>query len=81
MRIIIALFLLASFSLQAQEKTKDKSNGRSIRIRSLQEVLSLWLADLQKDLMKHLQFNYKIFEKTFPGANKQWFDPQSKLEK
>jgi hypothetical protein len=29
-----------------------------------------------KGFNETLLFNYKIFEKTFPGANKQWFDPK-----
>ena len=75
MRIIIALFLFASFSLQAQEKSKDKSKWRIDKNKIITGSL-VFVAGGAKGFNETIQFNYKIFEKTFPGANKQWFDPK-----
>lgn len=73
MRIVTALLILASFSLQAQdaEKKKWKMDKNKIITGSL-----VFVGGAAKGFNETLQFNYKIFEKTFPGANKQWFDPK-----
>ena len=73
MRIIITLLLLASFTLQAQEKTKDKLKWRIDKNKIITGSL-IFVAGGAKGFNETLQFNYKIFEKTFPGANKQCFD-------
>jgi len=73
MRIIAVLFLLFSYSLQAQEKEKPKWRIDKNKILTGSLVL---VAGSAKGFNETLQFNYKIFEKTFPGANKQWFDPK-----
>ena len=75
MRIIITLFLLASFSLQAQQKTKDKLKWRIDKNKIITGSL-VFVGGAAKGFNETLLFNYKIFEKTFPGANKQWFDPK-----
>ena len=75
MRIIIALLLLASFNLQAQEKTKDKLKWKIDKNKIITGSL-VFVAGGAKGFNETLQFNYKIFEKTFPDANKQWFDPK-----
>ena len=75
MRIIIALFLFASFALQAQEKSKDKSKWRIDKNKIITGSL-VFVAGGAKGFNETIQFNYKIFEKTFPGANKPWFDPK-----
>ncbi len=73
MRIIAVLFLFVSFSLQAQEKEKPKWRIDKNKILTGGLVL---VAGSAKGFNETLQFNYKIFEKTFPGADKQWFDPK-----
>lgn len=75
MRIIFALLLFASFSLQAQEKLAEKSKWKIDKNKIITGSLVL-VAGSAKGFNETLQFNYKIFEKTFPGANKQWFDPK-----
>ena len=75
MRIFFAMLLLASFSLQAQEKKAEKPKWRIDKNKIITGSLVL-VAGSAKGFNETLQFNYKIFEKTFPGANKQWFDPK-----
>ena len=75
MRVIITLLLLASFTMQAQEKSKDKSKWRIDKNKIITGSL-IFVAGGAKCFNETIQFNYKIFEKTFPGANKQWFDPK-----
>ena len=75
MRIIITLLLLASFSVQAQEKTKDKLKWKIDKNKIITGGL-VFVAGGAKGFNETLQFNYKIFEKTFPDVNKQWFDPK-----
>ena len=70
MRIIFALFLFASFSLQAQEKITEKPKWKINKNKIVTGSLVL-VAGSTKGFNETLQFNYKIFEKTFPGANKQ----------
>ncbi|HJS55839.1 MAG TPA: hypothetical protein VJ765_14900 [Chitinophagaceae bacterium] len=74
MRLIVLLFL-ASFSLQAQEKNADKKKWRIDKNNILAGSL-VFIGGATKGFNETLQFNYKIFEKTFPGANNQWFDPK-----
>jgi hypothetical protein len=73
MRILV-LLLLASFSLHAQEK-KEKQKWRIDKNKIITGGL-VFVGGAAKGFNETLQFNYKIFEKTFPGANKQWFDPK-----
>ena len=75
MRTIAILLLLASYSSQAQEKIAEKPKWRIDKNKILTGSLVL-VAGSAKGFNETLQFNYKIFEKTFPGANKQWFDPK-----
>src|SRR6187551_4025351 len=75
MRIVVALLLLAPFSLQAQQKTKDKLKWRIDKNKIITGSL-VFVGGAAKGFNETLLFNYKIFEKTFPGANKQWFDPK-----
>ena len=75
MRIIAVLLLLVSFSLQAQETKPEKPKWRIDKNKILTGSLVL-VGGAAKGFNETLQFNYKIFEKTFPGANKQWFDPK-----
>jgi hypothetical protein len=75
MRIITTLLLLASFTLQAQEKTADKLKWKIDKNKIITSTL-IFVAGGAKGFNETLQFNYKIFEKTFPDANKQWFDPK-----
>src|SRR5688572_604515 len=75
MKCMIVLLLLASFSLQGQEKKADKPKWRIDKNKILTGGLIV-VSGAAKGFNETLQFNYKNFEKTFPGANKQWFDPQ-----
>jgi len=74
MRIIIAILLFVSFTSQAQEK-KDKLKWKIDKNKIITGSL-VFVAGGAKGFNETLQFNYKIFEKTFPDANKQWFDPK-----
>jgi hypothetical protein len=73
MRALTVLLLFISACLQAQQtdKPKWKINRNKIITGSL-----VCVGGAAKGFNETLQFNYKIFEKTFPGANKQWFDPK-----
>ena len=73
MRIIAVFLLFVSFSLHAQNKEKKKWRIDKNKILTGSLVFTGGAA---KGFNETLQFNYKIFEKTFPGANKQWFDPK-----
>ena len=75
MRLIAVLLLLVSYSLSAQEKIADKPKWRIDKNKIITGSL-VFVAGSAKGFNETLQFNYKIFEKTFPGANKQWFDPK-----
>lgn len=75
MRFIAVLLLLASYSLQAQEKIADKPKWRIDKNKILTGSL-VFIGGSAKGFNETLQFNYKTFEKAFPGANKQWFDPK-----
>jgi hypothetical protein len=75
MRFIAVLLLLASYSLRAQEKIADKPKWRIDKNKILTGSL-VFIGGSAKGFNETLQFNYKTFEKTFPGANKQWFDPK-----
>lgn len=75
MRIIVVLLLLASSGLQAQEKTSEKLKWKIDGNKILTGGL-VFIGGAAKGFNETLHFNYKTFESTFPGANKQWFDPQ-----
>src|SRR5215510_1804361 len=75
MRIIIGFLLLISFSLQAQQKNAEKPKWRINKNKILTGSLVL-VGGAAKGFNETLQFNYRIFEKKFPGVNKQWFDPK-----
>ena len=75
MRFIALLMALASYSLQAQEKIAEKPKWRIDKNKILTGSL-VFIGGSAKEFNETLQFNYKTFEKTFPGANKQWFDPK-----
>ena len=75
MRFISVLVLLASFSLQAQEKKAEKPKWRIDKNKILTGSLVL-VAGSAKGFNETLHFNYKAFENTFPGANENWFNPQ-----
>jgi len=71
----ILIFFLAFQSLQAQETISDKPKWKIDKNKIFTGSL-VFVAGSAKGFNETLQFNYKIFEKTFPGANKQWFDPK-----
>ena len=71
--IIFVLLLLPSFYVEAQERNADKPKWKINKNKILTGSL-VFVAGSAKGFNETLQFNYKIFEKTFPGANKQWFD-------
>jgi hypothetical protein len=75
MRTLFVALLLSSFALQAQQGTKEKMKWRIDKNKILTGSL-VFVAGSAKGFNETLQFNYRIFEKTFPGANKQWFDPK-----
>lgn len=75
MRIILLLLLLFSYTIHAQETKTEKVKWRIDKNKILTGSLVL-VSGSAKGFNETLQFNYKIFEKTFPGANKQWFDPK-----
>ena len=75
MRIIFGFLLLVSFSLQGQQKTAEKLKWKINKNKIITGSLVL-VGGAAKGFNETLQFNYKIFEKTFPDVNKQWFDPK-----
>jgi hypothetical protein len=75
MRIVVTLLFLTSLSLQAQEKKADKLKWKIDKNKIITGSL-VFVGGAAKGFNETLQFNYKIFEKTFPDANKQWFDPK-----
>lgn len=75
MRLIIALLCFVSLNLQAQEKKANKPKWKIDKNKILAGSLVL-VGGAAKGFNETLQFNYRIFEKAFPGANKQWFDPK-----
>jgi len=75
MKIFIAVLLLCSSTLQAQEKSKDENKWKIDKNKLLTGGL-IFLSGSAKGFNETLQFNYPIFEKTFPGVNDQWFNPK-----
>lgn len=75
MRIIFVFLLLVSFSLQAQEKKPEKPKWRIDKNKILTASL-VFVGGAAKGFNETLHFNYKAFEKAFPGVNENWFDPQ-----
>lgn len=74
MRLLL-LFLLLSFFSEAQQNEIKKTKWRIDKNKILTGSLA-FVAGGSKGFNETLQFNYRIFEKTFPHANKQWFDPR-----
>jgi hypothetical protein len=75
MRIILLAFLICALAAQAQEKTENKQKWKIDKNKILTGSL-VFVSGAAKGFNETLQFNYPIFEKTFPGADKQWFDPK-----
>jgi hypothetical protein len=75
MRIILLAFLICASAAQAQEKTENKQKWKIDKNKILTGSL-VFVSGAAKGFNETLQFNYPIFEKTFPGAKKQWFDPK-----
>ncbi|HLF45878.1 MAG TPA: hypothetical protein VI548_05610 [Chitinophagaceae bacterium] len=74
MKLIIWLLLL-SLSASSQKEGSVKNKWRLDKNKILTGSL-VFAGGSAKGFNETLQFNYPIFEKTFPGANKQWFDPK-----
>ncbi len=74
MKILIAFLLFSSF-VGAQENITKKTKWRIDKNKIITGSLA-FVAGSSKGFNETLQFNYRIFEKTFPGANRQWFDPK-----
>ena len=72
---LIIVFLLFSCFVSAQENVTNKTKWRIDKNKILTGSLA-FLAGSSKGFNETLQFNYRIFEKTFPHADKQWFDPK-----
>jgi hypothetical protein len=76
MRTLFVLLLsIGTFYLQAQDVVKEKPKWKLDKNKILTGSL-VFVGGSAKGFYETLQFNYRIFEKTFPGANKQWFDPK-----
>ena len=75
MRTFLKLLLFVSLSLQAQDKTENKNKWRFDKNKLLTGGL-VFIGGASKGFNETLQYNYRIFEKTFPGVNDQWFDPK-----
>lgn len=74
MKLLIA-FLLFSFSTFAQDNPVAKNKWRIDKNKILTGSLIL-VSGSAKGFNETLQFNYDIFRKKFPDANRQWFDPR-----
>lgn len=75
MRFLVVFFVIASLSMQAQENKTEKTKWRIDRNKVITGGL-VFVGGAAKGFNETLLFNYRIFEKTFPSANKQWFDPK-----
>jgi hypothetical protein len=73
--LFILLLSLGTLFLQSQEVKKEKPKWKLDKNKILTGSL-VFVGGSAKGFNETLQFNYRIFEKTFPGANKQWFDPK-----
>ena len=74
MKLIVGLLFL-SITTFAQKDGSVKNKWRIDRNKILTGSL-VYLGGSAKGFNETLQFNYRIFEKTFPGANQQWFNPK-----
>ena len=72
---LLILFLLFGYSSLAQENVNKPPKWKIDKNKIITGSL-VFVAGTAKGFNETLQFNYRIFEKTFPGANKQWFDPK-----
>lgn len=75
MRIMMILMVLVSSTLHAQQYCYDQ-NRWTIDKNMLITGGLVFAGGAARGFNETLQFNYKIFEKTFPGLNRQWFDPR-----
>lgn len=74
MKLLIGL-LFFSFTAFAQKNSAEKNKWRIDKNKIITGSL-VFVGGTAKGFNETLQFNYPIFEKKFPGANKQWFDPK-----
>lgn len=72
---LIIVFLLLSMTTFAQKDGTQKSKWRIDKNKILTGGL-VFVGGSAKGFNETLQFNYSIFIKKFPGANRQWFDPR-----
>lgn len=71
----LLFLLLAGLSLYGQEDASEKNKWKIDRNKLITGGL-VFISGSAKGFNETLQFNYAIFEKKFPDANKQWFDPR-----
>jgi hypothetical protein len=69
------MLLIFSSTVFAQKGDSRQSKWKLDKDKILTGSL-VFSGGASKSFNETLQFNYRIFEKTFPGANKQWFDPK-----
>lgn len=72
---LIPVLLFLSFIVSAQENTVSRVKWK-VDKNKMQTGSLVFIAGSAKGFNETLQYNYRIFEKTFPGASKQWFDPR-----
>ncbi len=74
MKLTIFL-LLITIGVHAQENKTSKLKWKIDKNKLWTGGLA-FISGSSKGFNETLQFNYRIFQKTFPGANEQWFNPK-----
>ncbi len=74
MKLLIGLMLFGLTTF-AQKDPSEKNKWRIDKNKIITGSL-VFVGGSAKGFNETLQFNYRIFEKKFPGANRQWFDPR-----
>ena len=74
---LTVILLLCSIGMHAQEtpKENEKKKWRIDKNKIITGSL-VFVGGAAKGFNETLQYNYPIFEKKFPGANDQWFNPK-----
>lgn len=75
MKTLLLVLFFCSNILYAQDRSSEKKSWKLDKNKIITGSL-VFVAGSAKGFNETLQFNYPIFENTFPGANDQWFNPK-----
>src|SRR5262245_8397401 len=73
---LTVILLLCSMFVHAQEQSEEKKKKWRLDKNKIITGSLVFVAGAAKGFNETLQYNYPIFEKKFPGANDQWFNPK-----